>query len=341
MQQFLTYLFLLISSILGVYLFKQYALHKGLLDNPNHRSSHTTPTPRGGGIVFITLWLTFLLSSGFLGQIPLELTCLFLIPTAFIGIISYLDDRYTLSAKIRFGVQILASIIALYLLDNTSLEFGLFSLSLVWLTLPIMFFSLIWSTNLFNFMDGMDGFAGTEAVFVLGIGSLLIYLNHGFALSYVLWALVILILGFLVWNKPKAKIFMGDVGSASLGFIILLSGLAAQKYNQVPFILWLMLYGIFLFDATITLIRRVLNGETWHEAHRKHAYQRLNQAGWSHGKVMIGLILINMAISSLVLLSYYYASLTPYLFIVELVMLIVIYLRIEKLLPQNNIKKTY
>ena len=180
----------------------------------------------------------------------------------------------------------------------------------------------------------MDGFAGTEAVFVLVIGSLLVYLSHGFALSYALWALVVLILGFLVWNRPKAKIFMGDVGSASLGFIILLSGLVAQKYNQVPFILWLMLYGVFLFDATVTLIRRFLKGEKWHEAHRKHAYQRLNQAGWSHGKVMLGLVLINSIISVLVLIAYYHDFLTPYLFTVELAMFIVIYLRIEKLKPQ-------
>ena len=115
----------------------------------------------------------------------------------------------------------------------------------------------------------------------------------------------------------------------------------AQKYTQVPFILWLMLYGVFLFDATITLTRWVLNGEKWHEGHRKHAYQRLNQVGWSHANVMMGLILINTIISSLVLISYYYAFLTPYLFVVEVAMLIVIYFHIEKLMPQHNVKKTY
>ena len=215
MSNLFIYLFLFIASIIGVYLFKQYALHKGLLDNPNHRSSHSVPTPRGGGIVFIVLWFAFLLFSCFSGQIPWQLGSLFFIPTVLIGVISYLDDHYRLSAKIRFATQMLASVIAIFLLSNVSLDFGFFSLSLIWLTIPVMFFALVWSTNLFNFMDGMDGFAGTEAVFVLGTGGLLTYLNQGVTLSYILWALVALILGFLVWNKPKAKIFMGDVGSAS------------------------------------------------------------------------------------------------------------------------------
>ncbi len=324
------YLPVFLLSVYFGYIFKRYALKKGLIDNPNHRSSHTIPTPRGAGIVFIGLWYIFVLISGIMEKISWQII-LILAPTLLVSIISYLDDYYTLSAKIRFSIQSLASIIVLIFLGNIILELGFFSIHFFLITFIFLFLALIWSTNLFNFMDGMDGLAATEAIFILGVGGLLTYLNGGIELSHLLWGLVALLMGFLVWNRPKAKIFMGDVGSASLGFVILVSGLIAQKYYQVPFVLWLMLYGAFLFDSTATLIRRLLKGEKWYEAHRKHAYQRLHQAGWSHAKILYALIAVNFIIAGLAIEAYFLPAITFIFVLLEILLLFIIYKKIEKL----------
>ena len=322
---------LFLGTLVGLAFFRKYAYRRNLLDNPNQRSSHTVPTPRGGGIVFIGLWLVFLCICTLLNVISLLLFLTFFLSSVVIATISYIDDNYSLRASLRLLFQMLAAILALGLIGLVnSLDLGFFTLTIAWLIMPLLFFTIVWSINLFNFMDGLDGFATVEALFVLGIGGSLIYLKGGQELAYVLWALVAALFGFLCWNWPKAKIFMGDVGSATLGLIIMLAGILAQKYYQVPFILWLMLYGVFIFDATVTLTRRMLRKEKLYLAHKTHAYQRLNQAGWSHRKVLMGLIGVNAILTFLVLLANKYPTLTVYFSIVELFILISIYWLIEK-----------
>ena len=331
MKQIIVYLILFLLTIIGLGFFRKYAYHKNLLDNPNQRSSHTIPTPRGGGIVFIGLWLVFLCICALSKAIPLLLFLTFFLSSVVIATISYIDDNYSLKASLRFLFQMLAAILALVCIGPvSSLDFGFFTLTIIWLIMPLLFFAMVWSINLFNFMDGLDGFTTIEALFMLGIGGILIYHQGGQDTAYLIWGLVATLLGFLCWNWPKAKIFMGDVGSTTLGLIIMITGIVAQKYYQVPFILWLMLYGVFLFDATVTLIRRILRKEQLHLAHRNHAYQRLNQAGWSHKQVLFGLFGINTILTFIVLLANKYPALTLYFSILELFILILIYWLIEK-----------
>jgi UDP-N-acetylmuramyl pentapeptide phosphotransferase/UDP-N-acetylglucosamine-1-phosphate transferase len=337
MTYLLIYFVLFIASVAGVKLFTSVARGKGFLDIPNHRSSHSVPTPRGGGVVFIGLWLLYLLGAYFLSTLPLSIMLSFFVPTLIISVISYCDDYMNLSAKLRFSIQALAVVLAMIFLGHERLlDFSLFTLSSVWLILPFVFISLLWSINLFNFMDGMDGFSAVEAVFVFSAGGLLVFIAGASVIAELLWALCALLLGFLVWNKPKAKIFMGDVGSASLGLVVLLSGYIAQKYAHVPIVLWFMLYGVFLFDATITLIRRLLRKERLYEAHKKHAYQRLQQAGWSHGQVLLGLITINILIFFITLCAFYLTAYTYFLLLIELILLVAIYLAIEKKKPMER-----
>lgn len=322
--------FLVSAGLTG--LFKEYALKKGLLDRPNARSAHTLPTPRGGGIVFMGLWLLGISWWGFffsqqwiLAVIP---------PLLAIGTISFLDDKWSLSAKWRFLVHIGASLYFLMVLPKgLNLNFFFF-MGNSWLSYPVAFFLLLWSTNLFNFMDGSDGLAATEGIFVLGAGSLLLGVFYqAWMLAYPGFLMSFLLLGFLIWNWPPARIFMGDVGSAPLGFLIMAMALLAQQQVGMPIGVWCMLYGLFLCDATITLIRRMWRGEPWRQAHRRHAYQRLQQIHWSHQKIVFCLILCNAVIGMLSWLVLFYPAKSLLFIFLEAFILIGIYYMIEKISP--------
>jgi Fuc2NAc and GlcNAc transferase len=143
---------------------------------------------------------------------------------------------------------------------------------------------IVWLTNLYNFMDGIDGIAAVEAITVGLAGALLL---AGREPSLALVALVVAGAagGFLVWNWPPAKLFMGDVGSGFLGYIFGGLALASENVGALPALLWLVLLGPFFVDTTLTLLRRIARGERWWAAHRTHAYQRAVQAGWSHRRV--------------------------------------------------------
>jgi Fuc2NAc and GlcNAc transferase len=161
---------------------------------------------------------------------------------------------------------------------------------------PLAIIGMVWFINLFNFMDGIDGFASVE---VITVSSVLFIMSW----NLITILLIICVAGFLCWNWPKAKIFMGDVGSTQLGFILAVLGIYFHNTLEFSILNWIMLTSPFWFDATLTLFRRMRNREKLSEAHRKHAYQRIVQAGFSHEKVNFFLILINLFI--IVLISVY------------------------------------
>ncbi len=288
---------------------RQYAHHKDLLDHPNHRSSHVTPTPKGGGLAIM---LTFYCALSYLylqGDVTAQLF-LALLSALPVVIVSLVDDIYPLSAKIRFGIQLLSAASAIYFLGGVE-KFDLsgFSLSGIWLNLFALL-GIVWMTNLYNFLDGIDGYAGAETLFV-GLGA---YALFG---SDIALLIAVAAAGFLLFNWHRASIFMGDVGSAPLGFIfaVLMLNDAASPH----FLGWLMLLSLFWFDATLTLVRRANRGEKLSQAHKKHAYQRLNQSGFSHSKVVLFAMSINlMILAALYLLP---QSVYLYLFFVLLVLL--------------------
>lgn len=208
---------------------------------------------------------------------------------AIISIVSFFDDLYELSAKLRLIAQALVAFGGLYFLGGfESLTFGLFSVENQMLTNVFAFVMIIWFINLYNFLDGINGYAGSEAVFLALAGFLLFGGEHFLVLA-------VAVLGFLVWNYNKAKIFMGDVGSTLLGYNVAIFTIYYANQDSSDLWVWVVLFGVFWFDATLTLLRRKLNGEKLSQAHKKHAYQRLTQTGWSHYKVTnysIGLNLV-------------------------------------------------
>lgn len=304
-------LFLLTFSVtiiltLGI---RYYAHHKDLLDHPNDRSSHLIPTPKGGGLAIMVTFYSALTYLYFQTQVDAKL--FFALLSALpVVIISLIDDIYPLPAKMRFGVQLLSAVAALYFLEGvSSMDFALFTLDGVWINL-IALIGIVWMTNLYNFLDGIDGYAGSEALFV-GFAAYLLFGSETALLLAVAAA------GFLLFNWHKASIFMGDVGSAPLGFIFAVFIL--YDASTPNFLGWLMLLSLFWFDATLTLLRRAKQKEKLSQAHKKHAYQRLNQAGFTHSKV----VMFAMSINIVILITLYLLphNIYLYLFLVLIVLL--------------------
>ncbi|MDN5091660.1 MraY family glycosyltransferase [Aliarcobacter butzleri] len=286
------YIILLLISFLLTYFIKNYMIKKSLVASVNERSSHTVPTPHGGGIAIAITWFIGLFYLYFIGQIENNLFYALLFG-AVISIVSFFDDIYELSPKLRLIIQAIVAIGGLYFLGGfETLTFGIFDIQNPIFTNIFAFFMIIWFINLYNFLDGINGYAGSEAVFLSLAGFILFGGNHFLVLA-------VAVLGFLYWNWNKAKIFMGDVGSTLLGYNVAIFTIYYANQEPTNFWIWIILFGVYWFDATLTLIRRKLNKERLSQAHKKHAYQRLTRAGWSHYKVTnysIGLNVLLFAI---------------------------------------------
>ena len=304
------YIILFVLSFTLTYLIKEYAIKKSLVAEVNERSSHTVPTPHGGGIALSSTWFIGLIYLYINDQIDPALFYALLVGII-ISIVSFFDDIYELSAKLRLIVQAIVAIGGLYFLGGfDTLTFGFFSVENQVLTNIFAFLMIIWFINLYNFLDGINGYAGSQAVFLALAGFVLFGADHFLILA-------VSVLGFLCWNWNKAKIFMGDVGSTLLGYNVAIFTIYYANVESSNFWIWIILFGIYWFDATITLIRRKLNGEKLSQAHKKHAYQRLTQAGWSHYQVTNYSIALNLVLFSIV----YFVSNVFVAFVLALVVL--------------------
>lgn len=284
------------ASILLTYIVRRWAINRSVLDLPNERSSHSIPTPRGGGIAIAVTWflaITFLfLRKDIDSALFFALLCG--LPISVIGLV---DDVITISPKVRLFVHVASAATALIFLGGLiGIDIGFINLSVPFLFSIIAVVGIVWFTNLFNFLDGIDGYISTEVIFI------------GFGAFFVLgvfppMVLAVVTAGFLVWNWQPAKIFMGDVGSTLLGFTMGVFAVHYQNSGDSSIVIWLMLTSLFWFDASLTLYRRWRNGETLSKAHKKHAYQRIVQSGFSHQKTVVYSLLINLSILVLVWLT--------------------------------------
>jgi len=282
-----------VFSALLTGLLRRYALRTGLIDRPNARSSHSIPTPRGGGLAIVATSL-FAMTLLFVWQwLPARLFAALAGGGLAVAIAGFIDDRHTLPARIRFAVHVCAALWCLVclgglppmLLDQRLVTLG-------WAGYVLGTLAIVWVLNLFNFMDGIDGIAASEAIFVTGAGAVLGATQSPATLAAAIVCAACV--GFLVWNWPPAKIFMGDVGSGYLGFSIAVLALASGQDNPVAIWVWLILGGTFFVDATVTLLRRTLRGERIHEAHRSHAYQWLARRHGSHLAVTASVLAVNV-----------------------------------------------
>ena len=268
------------------------------MDIPNERSSHLTPTPRGGGIAFVAASLVGFLLLLLISELDradlLALCC----AGAIVAIAGHLDDRQKISgAMVRLIFHALGAIILIVGIGFSS-QISLFdrtvNTGVIGSILGVLY--LVWLLNLFNFMDGTDGIAASEAIFVCIAGAILNF--H--VLSDINFSAAAIILasctfGFLLYNWSPAKIFMGDVGSGYLGIAIGGLSLMAAKQQHELLCVWIILLAVFVSDATITLIRRLLRKQKPHVAHRSHAYQHLAIRLDSHAKVALLVLAVNIA----------------------------------------------
>ncbi|MGE4349908.1 MAG: glycosyltransferase family 4 protein [Candidatus Berkiella sp.] len=298
---YILFLFGISWAMVGMY--RWYAIDKGIIDTPNDRSSHSVPTARGGGIVF-SFATAMLLGALYYYKLLTVTQAIYFVPAFLISILGYIDDRRGLSSSLRFVVHFLCAGAFLLLIK----EGGTLLQEWINLPLPINFFLLtfmiVWTINLFNFMDGTDGIATLEAIFCLTVGGYILYQAKAYELATFAWGIVAILSGFLTWNWPVAKLFMGDSGSGFLGMLIVTFALLSYKLFQIPILIWVILLSMFWFDATVTLIRRMLAKEKWYAPHRKHAYQRIVQSGWTHQQLLFATIPINIVLSGLALWAY-------------------------------------
>lgn len=286
----------LAASMLITGAVRKLAMTHGVLDVPSARSSHTRITPRGGGISIVVATSIALLILRFTGVLANDLTLALLGGGTVVAVAGLIDDRSSIHPGIRLGLHFAAALWALIclgglpaiLIGHQAVELGLVGDLLAML-------AIVWTLNFFNFMDGIDGIAASEAMFVAGCGSWLSLLNgSSMAVAAVGTVLSAASTGFLVWNWAPATIFMGDVGSGYLGFVIGVLAVAATKNNPVAPWIWLILAGAFFVDSTLTLIRRAARRERLHEAHRAHAYQWLARRWGSHTKVTLSVLALNV-----------------------------------------------
>jgi Fuc2NAc and GlcNAc transferase len=282
----------LLASAIITGLIRQFGLRWGVLDVPNERSSHQTPTPRGGGLAVVIAMSCALCVLAWRHLVPPDLLVALLGGGVAVAVVGFLDDRRRLSAGVRLAVHAGAAIWALAWLGGLPpLQLGERVVVLGWPGQLLGLLGIVWVLNLFNFMDGIDGIAASEAIFVAWCGGLLVGSASTGAAAWVLGAAC---LGFLCWNWPPARIFLGDVGSGYLGYALAVLALAMGRDNPVAIPVWLILGGVFFADATVTLLRRLRRGEQPHLAHRSHAYQQLARRWGSHLRVTGTVLLANL-----------------------------------------------
>ena len=264
------------------------ASRMNILDHPNERSLHDTPMPRTGGIA-IVLAVALVLAGGYLtAQISSSIGWL-AVAALLVASVSLVDDLRGLALRYRLIVHLVAATLLSYTGLHVAGEVWPGGLPAWpwWVSRFLAVLVIVWMINLYNFMDGMDGFAGGMAV--IGFGALGV---QGWLVGANEYALINLVIvaatgGFLVFNFPPARIFMGDTGSATLGLLAATMALWGARDDVLPLWTSLLIFSPFIVDATVTLIRRILRGERFWQAHKTHYYQRLVQMGWGHRKTVL------------------------------------------------------
>jgi Fuc2NAc and GlcNAc transferase len=254
----------------------------GVIAEVNERSSHTRPTPSGGGVGIVAGGTVGAGVAAWVAPWPAIPVALLAIAIAVLG---FLDDRRGLPVAVRLPLQVLAAAagVALLPLDALSAAIGLPVPALVMGALVLI--AAVYWINIFNFMDGIDGLAASEAAFIVAAASVLAIGNGAPADSSLLWwliAVAVATLAFLLLNWPPARIFMGDAGSTYLGFMIAFAAFTTIALGWLTIWQWLLLVALFLVDATLTLLRRALRREPIFKAHRLHAYQHLSRRWGGH-----------------------------------------------------------
>lgn len=273
---------------------RHYALKKNIIDNPNERSSHSVPTPRGGGVAVVCSYLLALAVLIYSQQLTVHIGLTLMVAGFVIALLGFLDDHGHINSMLRLAIHFFVAIGTVISLGGFA-EVTIFNgMQLGFIANIIAVLFLVWLLNLYNFMDGINGIASVEAITTTVSMAILYYVFNLSLNSDLLLLLAACVSGFLLWNFPKAKIFMGDACSGFLGLTLGILALIALKENLALFCAWIICLGVFVVDATYTLIKRVLNGHKMYDAHRSHSYQILSRRWGSHTPVTLIVAAINL-----------------------------------------------
>ena len=323
MKLLIVYIILFLLSLFLTLFIRSLAIRKSILDFPNERSSHKNPTPKVGGLAVAIVWFLGLFYLYITNNIDHKLFFSF-IPGVLLVVIGIIDDIIAIKPLYRLIFQLIVSGIALFILGGLGkLNLGFFTVENRLILSILALLGTMWFINLFNFLDGIDGYIGMEVVFITS--SAILLFNDRIAP-----VLLASTLGFLIWNWQPAKIFMGDVGSTLLGFNIAVFSIYYQNTSKSSLLIWLMLSSVFWFDATLTLFRRYKKKEPLIVPHKKHAFHRIVQSGFTHQKTVIYAFSLNLIIFGLAYSSIKISNMLLPLFILNILMLYFVIRQIDK-----------
>ena len=296
MKPLLVTLLALPISVLLTWVVRRLALAHGFVDHPNERSSHVKPTPHGGGASIVAVVTTTLAVLAALGKISLVDFGVLAGGGLAVALVGLFDDWRHLSTHVRLAVHFAAASWAMLCLDGLPpIRFGDLLISFGWAGFPLGVMGIVWSLNLFNFMDGIDGIAASEAAFVAIAGVLVLAAgNVDAGIPLVGLALGAACCGFLVLNWPPAKIFLGDAGSGYLGYSLACLSIITARENPIALFVFVILGAVFVIDATVTFVRRIARHERYDVGHRTHGYQRLARRWGSHRSVTSAVLVTNL-----------------------------------------------
>lgn len=267
-----------------------YSRWRGMIDQPGERRSHSAPVARGGGLAIgISLVATTILLAPD-GALAAPIVG----GAAIVALLGWRDDHAPLGVGWRLGIQLLVAVgIVAWLGPVESITVHGAAISAAWLWTPAAVVAIVWLINLFNFMDGSDGLASSQAAISFAIFSLAFGVSGQFEGAWLAAVAAGASLGFLCWNRPAASVFLGDSGSLLLGWCAGAFALAGTLTGSFSVWVSFIIVSPFVIDATITLCWRLARGHRWYTAHTDHAYQHLIRLGWSHGKVLLAWIALN------------------------------------------------
>jgi glycosyltransferase WbpL len=308
----------------------RYTISENIMDVPNPRSMHRTPIPRGGGIAIVVGILGGTVALTVSGWLPSRTAIALSGGALLLAGIGWMDDRWGVRPYWRLAVQLGAAVWALVWLggvQHVHLGAHVFQSGLLLNIAAAV--GIVWLINLYNFMDGIDGIAAAEAVSVGSVAGALLWWAGDRGLAGVSAVIAAASGGFLLWNWSPAKIFMGDVGSGVLGYVFAALAIASDNSERLFIWQWVLLLGVFVGDATLTLVRRALHSDRVYQAHKQHAYQRAVQAGSTQASVVGAIVLINLCLGSLVAVGEAYPEAQPWVVAAAAALVIALYLWVE------------
>lgn len=271
---------------------------KGQVDRPDERRMHHGEVPRGGGLMLAGGLIAGLLVLAPWGSDGVGSWGPCLVMIVALCTLGAIDDMRGMGIGARVIVQTVIACGVLLVWDGVGTVHlaGDWYSSRIWLLSGLALVAFLWLINLHNFMDGSDGLATQQAIWT-GLAYAVIFSIEGFALEFVVASLLaIAAIGFLLWNRPRARIFLGDSGSLLIGGVVAWLALRALQTQSASLATCILISSVFVVDATATLLARLWRGEQWYTAHRSHAFQRLIDAGWSHARVLMAYAGVNLSI---------------------------------------------